>query len=65
MLEMGRSMSSSLDDDQATPIDRTAFAVISNGDTAVELRLLGSFRKANAADCAALNAAGSSAMRRP
>ncbi len=48
---------SSQDDGQAAPIDRAALAVISEGDTATERRLLGVFRKANAADGATLNAA--------
>ncbi len=46
-----------VDDREPAPIDRSALAVITGGDPAVERRLLTVFRKANDADAAALKEA--------
>lgn len=50
-------MPGSQHDGQSAPIDRAALAVLAHGDEAVERRLLAVFRKANAADAAALKSA--------
>ena len=50
-------MSDTQDHGHSLPIDHTALAVISNGDAAVERRLVDAFYRASAADAATLNAA--------
>lgn len=50
-------MSDPVDDREPAPIDRSALAVLAGGDPAAERRLLMVFRKACAADAAALREA--------